>query len=430
MSRVSARHRKPSRSATRTGAPARIGTPTRHRQRWPVASALRHKPAWAAATVAGLALIASAGLAAPRWMGGPPPRPAAVDNAGGLHSPQASAQTDTQLSRQTGAELISNAAAGSSRPRIKHIHKRRAHPSAQPSPSSVPSPSSTVGGPVTRDTNCAPSPHSCGFPDATNTGPSPGTALRSVPSQVSSGPGWSWSNGGVEISGAGTVFAGYAVHGTVDVTASNVTVRDDTITATGEGFGVAIRHASGTTIEDCDISSPSAGAGRLMVGIKDIYGDASGTKVIGNNIWHTSTGVQMGAGLIQGNYIHDLGLTGDDHLNGTTSNGSTTPLAIIHNTILNPHGQTDAISLFEDFGTEANREISDNLIAGGGYTIYGGQNPGGPRAHNIRITNNRFATIYYQNGGFWGPVAAFDPSGPGNVWSGNVWDSTGQAVSD
>jgi hypothetical protein len=401
VSRVSARHRKPSRSAARTGTPARIGTPTRHRQRWPVASALRHKPAWAAATVAGLALIASAGLAAPRLMGGPPPRPAALDSAGGLHSSTARPQTDTQLSRPAGAD--------SSRPRIKHIHKRRAHPSAQPSPSA------TVGGPVTRDTNCAPSPHSCGFPDATNTGPSPGTALRSVPGQVSSGPGWSWSNGGVEISGAGTVFAGYAVHGTVDVTASNVTVRDDAITVTGDSFGVAIRHASGTTIEDCAISSPSAGAGRLMVGIKDIYGDASGTKVIGNNIWHTSTGVQMGAGLIQGNYIHDLAMTGDDHLNGTTSNGSTTPLAIIHNTILNPH--------------EANREIRDNLIAGGGYTIYGGQNPGGPQAHNIRITGNRFATTYFQNGGFWGPVAAFDPSGPGNVWSGNVWDSTGQAVS-
>ena len=72
-------------------------------------------------------------------------------------------------------------------------------------------------------------------------------------------------------------------------------------------------------------------------------------------------------------------MTGGDHLNGTTSNGSTTPLAIIHNTIFNAHGQTDAISLFEDFGTEANREISDNLVAGGGYTIYGGQNPGGPR---------------------------------------------------
>ena len=72
----------------------------------------------------------------------------------------------------------------------------------------------------------------------------------------------------------------------------------------------------------------------------------------------------MGAGLIQDNYIHDLGLTGDDHLNGTTSNGSTTPLAIIHNTVFNPHGQTDAISLFEDFGTEGNVTITGNLVAG------------------------------------------------------------------
>jgi hypothetical protein len=387
---------------------------------------LRHRPAWAAATVAGLALIVAAGLAAPHLMGEPAPRPAAMDNAGGLHSHQASARPDTQLDRQAGAGLISNATAGSSRPRIAHVHKRRVRPSAQPSPSGG---VSAVSGPVTRHTDCAASPHSCGFPDATNTGPRPGTALRSVPSQVSSGPGWSWSDGGVEISGAGTVFAGYAVDGTVDVTASNVTVRDDAITVTGDSFGVAIRHASSTTIEYCDISSPSAGGGRLMVGIKDIYGDASGTKVVGNNIWHTSTGVQMGGGLIQGNYIHDLGLTGDDHLNGTTSNGSTTPLAIIHNTVFNPHGQTDAISLFEDFGTEANREIRDNLVAGGGYTIYGGQNPGGPRASNIRITGNRFATIYFQKGGYWGPVAAFDPSGPGNVWSGNVWDSTGQPVS-
>jgi hypothetical protein len=249
-----------------------------------------------------------------------------------------------------------------------------------------------------------------------------------VPSQVSSGPGWSWSHGGVEISGAGTVFAGYAVAGTVDVTASHVTVKDDKITATGDSFGVAIRHASGTTIQDCDISSPSAGDGRLMVAVKDIYGDASGTKVTGNNIWHTSTGVQIGSGLIQGNYIHDMGYAGGDHINGTTSNGSTTALVIDHNTVFNSYSQTDAISLFEDFGVEANVTISNNLVAGGGYTIYGGQNPGGPRAFNIRITGNRFATIYFPQGGHWGPITAFDPSGPGNQWSGNVWDGTGQPV--
>ena len=61
-----------------------------------------------------------------------------------------------------------------------------------------------------------------------------------------------------EISGAGTMFAGFAVQGTVNVTAPDVTSAI-AITVTGDSFGVAIRHASGTTIEYCDISSPSAG---------------------------------------------------------------------------------------------------------------------------------------------------------------------------
>jgi murein DD-endopeptidase MepM/ murein hydrolase activator NlpD len=167
VSRASARHRKPSRSVARASTapsgsttparastaprasttparasttPARSSTPTRHRKPSPVASVLRHKPAWAAATVAGSALIASAGLTAPHWLG-EPPRPAAMDNAGRLHSPQASARADslqasvrpdTRPSLQAGAGPISNATAGFSRLRIEHVPKRRTHPPAQP----------------------------------------------------------------------------------------------------------------------------------------------------------------------------------------------------------------------------------------------------------------------------------------------------------
>jgi hypothetical protein len=91
--------------------------------------------------VAGSALIASAGLTAPHWLG-EPPRPAAMDNAGGLHSPTASAgglhsptasaRPNTQPSLQAGGGPISNATAGFSRLRIEHVPKRRTHPPAQP----------------------------------------------------------------------------------------------------------------------------------------------------------------------------------------------------------------------------------------------------------------------------------------------------------
>src|SRR6185437_1421378 len=42
-------------------------------------------------------------------------------------------------------------------------------------------------------TNCAAKPSTCGYPDATNTGVPSGTTLKQVPSQVSSGPGWSYN---------------------------------------------------------------------------------------------------------------------------------------------------------------------------------------------------------------------------------------------
>ena len=93
-----------------------------------------------------------------------------MDNAGGLHSPKASAQLDGQPSLQAEGAPGSRAAAGFSRPRFGHVHKRHAHTSAPPQASAQPSPSGGGGGAVTRGTDCVASPHSCGFPDATNTG--------------------------------------------------------------------------------------------------------------------------------------------------------------------------------------------------------------------------------------------------------------------
>jgi hypothetical protein len=302
-----------------------------------------------------------------------------------------------------------------------------ASPSAHPT---SPSPK-----PVLRHSNCGPSPHRCGYPDATNTGVPKGMALRSVPGQVSSGPGWSYSDGSVNISAAGAVFEGFSVKGSINVMASHVTIKNVSISNFGNdigGDGVnLVNNPSHVTIEHTNISSPygTHGFKGIFAGIKDIQGNAHGTRVLDNNIADASTGVQIYAGLIRGNYIHDVSFADSgSHLNGTTSNGSTIPLRIEHNTVFNPNDQTDAISLFEDFGVEANVIINDNLVAGGGYAIYGGQNPGGPRAYNIRITNNRFSTIYYAQCGSFGYIAAFDPGGPGNVWSGNVWDNTSAPV--
>ena len=301
----------------------------------------------------------------------------------------------------------------------------RPHPAARPSglpaaPSGSaanPAPARPVAG------GCAAAPHRCGFPDGTNTGVPAGTRLRSVPGQVSRGPGWYYDPGGwVEVVGHGAVLSGLSIHHNLDIAASGVTISGDRIVNSGpSSFGFSLRHTRHVTIENCDISGENAATGRLMAGIKDVYGDSTGTTVRRDNIWYTATGIQLGEGLIQGNYLHNPGYRAGDHVNGITANGGrTTQLTISHNTVFVDYPQTDAISLFEDSGVQGNRAIDDNLLAGGGYTIYGGQGKKG-QPFNVRITGNRFSSIYFADGGHWGPVAYYPPRGRGNVWSGSAF---------
>src|SRR5580692_4123219 len=75
-------------------------------------------------------------------------------------------------------------------------------------------------------TNCAAKPSACGYPDATNSGVPSGTTLKTVPSQISSGPGWSWNatTSVLAVTGSGTVLTGLYIPGTLEIDASNVTV--------------------------------------------------------------------------------------------------------------------------------------------------------------------------------------------------------------
>jgi hypothetical protein len=283
--------------------------------------------------------------------------------------------------------------------------------------------------PAPLNSGCASLPHACGYPDWSNSGVPYGTTLLDVPSQVSSGPGWYYDpRGWVEVDGDGAVLSGLNIPCNLDISASNVTIQDSKIEGYGQSsFGISLRHTSNVTIENNDIQGINNNSGRLMVGIKDIYGDSTGTQILNNNIYMTSTGIQVAEGLIQGNFIHNMGYMPGDHLNGITVSGGTEPMTIQDNTVLVNFGQTDAISLFQDTGVEGNKVISGNLLGGGGYTIYGGESGYDQSAYNIVIANNRISTMFYPLGGIWGPVVYFSP-GDGNEWYNNVWDDTGISI--
>jgi hypothetical protein len=280
-------------------------------------------------------------------------------------------------------------------------------------------------------TNCAATLSSCIYPAATTTGVPSGTTLKSVPGQVSSGTGWQYvaSNSEVTVTGTGAVLSGLSIPYTVEIDASNVTIKNVQI-VTGGSFAIDLRHTTGVTIENSTISGTNATTGRVNVAIDDVYGDSTGMTIKDNNISLFRTAMQVSAGLVEGNYIHDPGFIAGDHTNGIVTNGGTTPMTIEDNTIFNSLGQTDAISIDATAGgvAVANKTIENNFLAGGGYSIYGGDGPSTNPTSNIVITGNRFGQLYFAKGGQFGAVAYYNHAGTGNTWSGNIWDTTGQTI--
>ena len=279
--------------------------------------------------------------------------------------------------------------------------------------------------------NCAAAPSACGYPDATNTGVPAGTALLTVPGQVSSGPGWHYDpRGWVEVTGNGANLTGLYIPMNLDITASNVTINNVQVTTSGpNSFGISLRHTAGVTIENSTISGVNAATGRVGNAIDDIYGDSTTMTIKNNNIANWRTAVQVSSGLVAGNYIHAPGYQPGDHVNGIYDTGSAQPLTISGNTIFNSMNQTDDITLEASAAgqTIANKTITGNLLAGGGYSIYGGDSLGNTTT-NIKITSNRFATLYYPNSGAYGPVAYYNATDPGNTWTANTSDATGNTI--
>jgi hypothetical protein len=277
---------------------------------------------------------------------------------------------------------------------------------------------------------CAAAPGACGFPAAADTGVPAGTTLLAVPGQVSSGQGWSYSAADreVEVTGGKAVLSGLLIPFTVNITASHVTLKDVAIVSAAS-FGVSLRHTAGVTIEDSTISGLNATTGRVGSAIDDIYGDSTGTVIADNNISAFKTAVQISAGLITGNDIHDPGFLTGDHTNGIFVNGTNQPLMIYYNTILINLGQTDAVNLDSAAigAPVANKSIEYNLVAGGSYTLYGGDSHGSVTSH-IVIDDNWFSNAYYPAGGKYGPGAYFATGGTGNAWSGNIWADSGRPV--
>jgi hypothetical protein len=275
------------------------------------------------------------------------------------------------------------------------------HPPAQESP--VPpavSHSPAASGPATPGPGATAAPPARSGPG--NTGVPTGTALRRY-------------SGDLTVTTPGAVVDGLLVTGIILVEAPNVTIRRTRAAPARTDYWV-IRQVPGATnlvIEDSEIAG-----GGIHIGVSQ---EADGLTVRRCAIHHVDTAIALGGasrGTVQDSYLHDVAT-------GVGAAGGNATVTIRHNTILGTVPGEAAIGLADRSPPMVAVTIEDNLLGGGNYTFYAG---GGSGRQQIRFSHNRFSRAASAKGGYYGPVAAWDATSPGNAWLDNVWDDTGAPV--
>jgi hypothetical protein len=239
--------------------------------------------------------------------------------------------------------------------------------------------------------------------------------------------------GDVKLAKAGQVYQNVHVKGTITVTACDVTIRNVQVDSgepfTGDStpdlFAIWLQQSAtcGTTIDHVTTLTGSAPNVYVTTSIRDARGGPvtiTDSRLIGAQLGILG----MSSGTIRGNFV-ELGprLRGD-HNDAIQGDGAS-DLTIDHNTLLNPNDQTSALALYTEYGNNENVTVSNNLLAGGGYTCYCGDgatdNDGNPaRAVNVSVVNNVFWRKYFADAGHFGSGRAYNPAGGGR-WSGNVY---------
>jgi hypothetical protein len=274
-----------------------------------------------------------------------------------------------------------------------------APPSASQPPTASPS-TSPSRAPTPAGTGTTPAVTAKPWPDARSTGVPAGKALRT-------------HAGDLVVNTAGTVVDGMLVTGSIIVQASNVTIRNTRVAPSRSVYWV-IRQSPGATdlvIEDSEIAG-----GGVHIGVSQ---ESDGLTVARCDFHNVDTAISIGGSrsTVNDSYLHAVDT-------GVGAGGRRSTIAIEHNAISSNVPGEAAIG-FADGNTLTGVTIENNLLAGGNYEFYAGSGSG---QQQIAVRHNRFSRAVSPKGGRYGPVAAWDPASPGNVWVDNVWDDTGAPI--
>jgi hypothetical protein len=211
------------------------------------------------------------------------------------------------------------------------------------------------------------------------------------------------------------VYEGKDVRGCIFVSAPNVTIRNSRISCPdtdtpGGAHSRVNSNSTNLTIVDSEITCQGG------------YGVAVGPanyNLLRVEITNCENGGHINSNVtVRDSWIHGLSGGADGHFDGFQFGQGGGNVVIERNVIENPNNQTAAIIMWDE-GNPQNQNvlIQNNLLIGGGYTLYCG-NFG--TAVNVKVLGNRFAP------GHWG--TSTNCATGGEVWSGNVLDATGATL--
>ncbi len=289
---------------------------------------------------------------------------------------------------------------------------------------------------------CFASPGSCGYPDPAygNVGVPAGTKLT--------------PSGSITVTTPGTVVNGRSVSGEIDVKANNVTIKNTKVTMTGGGCGTTntcgnanIHLLCACTVTISHVELTTDGSTTVEHAIRNSYG---GTIRVDHVYQHGNTDALCYCGDATITYSYstiDLAIS-QDHLENLYVDGATDDVE--HNTLANHQPQTANIFGNTNGGTGGacsnHLTVKNNLLAGGGYTIYPCGNASSVGSATLDFESNVIARCgggsevgpaaggtwlcprgadrngLYPRGGSFGHVASDFCGSPGWTWKNNAWD--------
>src|SRR6202000_2775082 len=126
-----------------------------------------------------------------------------------------------------------------------------------------------------------------------------------------------------------------------------------------------------------------------------------------------------GAPVIQDNYIHNLLASGSPHYDGIQIDGGVSNISIEHNTVINNNSSVSAIMIDNYWGPISNISVDNNLLVGGGFTVYDAQQFSGGTISGVSFTNNHMGAGQYG-------ITDFTVTNP--TYTGNVNDGAALAA--